>query len=340
MLTIKPNNQHVFQKELKDFQGNLAIPIQPGSYSILDATGVVVSEGDLERSDQEGTFQFLWNVPALNFKNPYTILWRVLTEDSNIEASSEFEIEQEAELSFSHSILALKGANSVTLSGVPERGRFSFSLVDKYETNLMTGYTSVEKEDYPHVLKFSSPLAVGSDTYLIILTHSLTGVNYMYNLSVASTRFFQILPRIRTYIDRVKYGFDLIKAYRDEQIFLSSLEGMSKINQTGNTTEYNWETYPKESTYEGLLVLATSLYSLRSQYLLENELAFDLQGINLSISDDKRSGLGTEIDRLEGELRDQTEQVKLISWTRSSPGVLIHRNPNNRSYSNRVRRLR
>lgn len=336
-LVAIPGNTITLSNVIHEFDGTLADTVQPGEYAILNGSNVQISSGALFK-DSPGNYFFNWETPSADIVNPYTVVWKLKTAQGGLTDKTTFEIEVPDVVDFNFSIFALQGDKDITLTGIAP-GNYGIKWVD------VNG--SVKGEDTVTInstLKVTLPqklldLKIGG--YAVILLNMNTLQRTIYNLTIASYRFFALLPRFRTMVDRNKYNLDHIKAWREEHIYHFFEEGLALINRTAPTSNYNFETFPTEPNDVGLvgyLLKAAIYHGLRSAYLLENTLSFDYTGPNIDVNYDQMAGIEAEIGRLAEELGEGLAMAKKQAWIGGPVGVVSHRHLGARSRARFVRR--
>lgn len=339
MQALKPGSDHLFVEQLLDFDGNPAVPTKPGYAIIENAAGLQLFRGDIlqqltEDDQPSGFFELAWTVPVTEPSNPHRIRWFVPTAEGLITHGSSFEIESVPVEDFSFVDFVSEGFTQLRVQA-PSVGEFSFSLLDDHQR-----------------VKFVKAVTVGPDLHAVVEHEMLAKLKpgeYLYmleggsepivgNLHVASLRFWQMLPRLRTHLDRARYPLVNIKAYQDHHIYSWFVDGLALINSKEPITPYSWHDFPRAPRDHGLetyWIKAAALHALRSQLLLENELAFSYSGVNVDVDYDRTPGIEAEIGRLEAELDEPLAKLKEEIWRRGPIGVIAHRAVGAASYGRR-----
>lgn len=340
MLVVTPGNPKTFTEYLSDIDNAPAVPVKPGTVQISDSRNEVVYQGELFRASAEGFFEFQWTPLARTPNNPYTIVWKVPTAAGLVSSKTQFEIEEKQEQDFSFVNFVTEGFKNISVT-VDAAGNWQLKMYDQAQNLVWNTYFTCEDPALPIKVDYFGHREIPAGEYTYIC-ESASGDQLVNNLHVAPLRFWQLLPRFRTAIDRAKYPWQNIKAYRDDHAYSWFVEGMAYINRVAPTTDWNWATFPKapkDYGLEGYIVKAAQLHALRSQLLLENELAFDYQGPNVNVSYDHTAGLEAEIGRLEAELEQALKDTKMDYFRKGQMGTLIHRAYGSSSYGRRQMRL-
>lgn len=299
-LTIPRSNPHTFQEFLSGEDGP-AVAIRPGKATIYDAKSQQVYQTEVFRSEQPGFFFFAWTPPGRDPVNPYKLVWQVATAEGLVSHSSSFDIEEEVRDDFSFQTMVTQGFKKLKLN-VMDIGQAEIKLINARTSSVTyTAYANFERVG-ENVIPIDSDIPPGD--YLVTISWNNVNIeDQLINLAVASLKFYSFMPRFRADLDRTKYpGFD-IRAWNDSHIHSWFKQAYDLINSYPPLTiSIGWNTQGagtiSQDALENLVFIGAKYYALRSQFLLENGLAFDYSGPNVNISHDKTGGIESEIGRL------------------------------------------
>lgn len=338
MQELKPGSNHTFTVLVSTPDGAPAIPTEPGRFRVLDKDNKPITEGRLMRGYVDGEFETQWVVPTTKPNNPYKLQAQVNTADFGwLTQVESFRIQEEEIPDYNYIKMLTYGKESLTINSL-EQGRFQIAMYEQSEepvltiiTDLIIGENTISADD----IKFIKPGMYTAMLNKVDANDNPIGEPSVFNFAVAPMRFWSMLPRLRTYIDRYHKNVTRINGYTDEMMYTWFIEGLSKINSLPFLTSWSMVNFPKEPQDVGLVGLwirAAAYYGLRSQVLVEGELQFDYNGPNVSITRDQMQALEAEIGRLEAELEEAIKQAKKIIKANGVIGVLSHRKIGARSF--------
>ncbi|TPG60141.1 hypothetical protein [Ewingella americana] len=343
-MQLKPGSTHLFNLIIQNPDGTPAVPTEPGKFKILDKNNKVLTEGRLMRGYAEGEFETQWVIPITKPSNPYKILAQINTAENGwLSHTESFQIQEEEVPDYNYISMVTYGQDSLNLRS-PKAGNFQISFYGTSDTPLVVlDSLVIEIGDNKITADMISQLHPGFYTASIRQindTGVVTGEPSIVNFAVANMRFWTMLPRLRTYLDRYHKNPERINGYTNEMLYTWFVEGLSKVNAQPFLTSWTMASFPKEPHDVGLVgmwIRAAAYYGLRSQVLVEGELQFDYNGPNVTVTRDNMQALEAEISRLEMELDDAIKQSKKIMKANGNIGVLSHRKPGARSFGRGAR---
>jgi len=151
---------------------------------------------------------------------------------------------------------------------------------------------------------------------------------YLQLIRVPGRKYFNYLPSMRMFIDKLQKRLGQIQAYGDSDIIEYLYRG-KQIVDGWHPNNYTWDINNFPAPLEPFLLVAASLWGLSAQALLETELAFSFSGQTVTLDYDHSGGLDSAISRMTEFLTRQPgglSDTKIGFMRRATPvGVMAGR---------------
>jgi len=338
---------HVFREAFLTDQGTALVPIDASrypSFQIVDINGQVVSAGLATLDGTAGNYRVEFYVPAdaliSNDDRRWRIEWLLIDQNNRqVEKTTEFDV-RDTEVTSS----PIRDQKLMALCDRPYR-LFIRELGRPYQVRMDleqagAGTKVVENVVYPPTGDPSeTPLVetVDGETYLYsydipagVLSAGVTyqAVWSITNTIASSPEFaFQIIevpistvlqyfPSLRMCIDKYQKRREIIQAYQDTDILEYLTRGLEIVNGWHPLTSWTIGTVPSQIT--PFWLLASQVWALNAQHLLEVDLNFDFSGQTVTLSYDHTAGLEAGIQRAMDFLNERLTPAKTTLYRRAA----------------------
>ena len=342
-LCLYRGRNHVFQAEFWEDTLNRDIPLIPNdinkypAVTILDVNGQIVAN-KVATEIVPGRYSFDWVVPSSSIISSddrrYKCIWdfialngRQLTQviefdvkDPDIEPS----IEDQA---FKQLVLADK---DIKFRYVTPHKPYDLTCDVLYKDTILQTTLMVDMDIETFNGNFIYSFIIPSTLYTKEMT--IIGIwniietptshpNEIYQIYITTTP--SILPFIvslRMIIDKYRKRRDLPQHYDDGELLEYLNRGAEIINSMYPTTNWGYTAFP--DPIKAHLYLASAIYALNAQGLLETDLNFSFSGQSVTLDYDHQSGLDSAISRMWNWLESQVPQAKM-AMVRSQSAIAV-----------------
>jgi len=167
---------------------------------------------------------------------------------------------------------------------------------------------------FRYMAKFTG---VPSSTYIALWTiKEITGGQEEMetkNIECVSLQTFSLVTEVRMLIDKFQKVKGTYQGYEDSDIIQYLKHGSMYVNATFPPT--NWTLQPQSPLWNGILphfvVMAASWYGLTAQHLLENDMAFNHQGLSTTLDMDRTGGIESALARMDAHIKETLPKLKL-----------------------------
>lgn len=169
--------------------------------------------------------------------------------------------------------------------------------------------------DEGHIAYYVDASTLTQGDYLVMWTYRNTEISpdshEFKTLRIVRTTILRYCDELRILIDRFQKRLSAPNAYSDSDLieFLNKGCDMTNMWYPANNPPINWNTV--ESTGLGIYVIAwAAMYGLRSQHLLENDLAFNFSGLSTTLDYDRTGNIDSAIQGLQQFVTDGLSKAK------------------------------
>ncbi len=155
-------------------------------------------------------------------------------------------------------------------------------------------------------------------------------------IEVAPYKALQYIPGLRMFIDRSVKQRSAPQHYEDAEIFDSLVQGLRIVNSI-HPANLGWQITTVNPRMEPYWLMASALWMLTSQHLLEVDFNFDFSGQEVTLNYDRTAGIESAIGRFENFLEKCKQQKLHLYRSSTSVGVNAVR-PTRRGGGNMVMR--
>lgn len=329
----------------KDGGGTPLAPLDPASYptvTILDIEGLIVTQG-VGRALSPGIYSFdlpvSENAKLSTSEKKWLAEWTFVTKAiTTHEFSENFDVtdkylqkveDREPEA------LAMEGRSERLFfkrsieDGTPEEIALMVLREGQIVIHNVVGLAQTEAERL-RTNKLRKIIKVEQDTKIIFYfdTDGLSQGRYLViwetrdNVVAPSVQQVQVLqvpplifwllaPELRSLIDKLQKRLGRVQSYTDADLFMYLRKGLEYVNGVWPPTSFNLNNFTNPAYgLTGWLILASGVWGLTSQQLLEVELSFDFSGQETTINYDHVSGIDTVVSRMLDMLRTEFANSK------------------------------
>lgn len=323
-----------------------ANPSESPSWSIVDPTGVQVTNGVGLPGSAPGRWTANWSVPPdaplSTVSDKWRIVWNMVTGTGRqLQTTNPFDV---IELRTPDTLDAVRDGSYLAYQGTSERlilrlprrpseltvtGFASTSLGNPCPTDTPvwsgsladSSITEVEEQNM-FVYIFDTPVLTDVGETQIVWNHrqTITSPNevIVQRLFIPPRVFWSLNPSLRVIIDKLQKKLGTIHAYTDSDIFEYFQRGVGILNGTTPATNWDLQTFPYSSVTVRFLIEAAALWALRAQGLLSSELQFSFSGQQVTLDQDTSSGY----DNLESKVVEDLVGDRPGSWPRTKVDML------------------
>lgn len=335
------------------------LPINPSypQFQVRNPSGDLVHSGVGTAADS-GSYYFEWQIPEnaelSNDTTSWRVEWTMVTADNRQLVSREnfLVVCPSVETPEDHSII------TVVMDSKPFRLYNYFEMepvevtLDVYNAlNTMTPIKSYTMGDMSrsdvdgHIAYFLDiPEGVPQGDYLVIWTYryfEASDENREFK-SVRSVRptVLRMVDQLRVFIDRFNKRQSAPNAFSDSDLIEFLEKGLQLVNgwYPMSNPAVTWDSL-HTTGFEVFVLVGAAVWGLESQFLLENDLSFDFQGLTTSLSYDRKSGLSETLGRMNEWLNTNLTKAKVAqarSAANNSIGSVAVRPYTLRNYARQI----
>lgn len=335
----------IFEKALKDPEGNLLQPTRQIACRIQDPFGHVVSQGPATYNMETDYFEFRFIVPLeapfSTMDSSWKLDWAFKLEDGrDVDIVVEFDvINDDAELPERTVIVAQDNLELVEFLLADKAETLQLEILDVNNKIIATIPNKDPFEMFPtesgyiYSLTFNSASYKPGD-YLFRLRAKLANrrnVTTEFTLvRIVPNSFWFLYPSLQLFLDKVRKRSDMVQAYSKSDYYDGLCRGVAMLNITPpQMTNWTFTNFPLGGQFWGntdfshYLISAAALWLLQAQTIMHGELNFNFTGQTISLGYDAVAAIGGEINQLLDVVNDKFPKAKEMMLRQTQTPVVV-----------------
>lgn len=284
------------------------------SYSIINPEGDIIESGTAVSYDTAGKYKVIFTIPdnaLLSTDNDgWFIEWTMVSSDNRqlqykenflvvdarVETPMDTSIIQVAPEGEPFRIINYFETNPTYLKADIYPSKNTTTAVATIESTGMTGPIS----ENGHIGYYADVDGFTQGDYLIIWSYRNSELSEMSRefktIRIIRTTILRFVDQLRILIDRFQKRQSAPNAYSDSDLIEFLNKGLEMVNAWYPSCDplITWDDVDG-TAYPIYVIACAAIYGLRSQYLLENDLAFNFSGLTTTLDYDRTGNIETSM---------------------------------------------
>ena len=306
------------------------------SFVIRNPSSTLIYSGVAISSGSEGNYKVNWTIPSdamLSSDNDaWTIEWIMVSSDNRQLSYKEnfMVVDLSIETEEDHSIIQLVPENkSFRISNFFEMQPIEINIDIYLATDTDNVYASYSMADLKgpvsdrgHLGYYMDIQGLSAGDYLIIWSYrysEISDVSREYKtIRSVKPKLLKYSDQLRILIDRFNKRQSAPNSYSDSDLIEFLNQGLAMVNNWYPVCQpyITWNTLDS-SPYPIYVIAAAAVYGLKSQYLLENDLAFNFSGQTTTLDYDRTGNIDAAYNSLIEWINNNLSKTK-VAVTRSA----------------------